>query len=96
MVTKATHAAECERFEQIPNIGRAMAADFRQLGFVHPRELAGQDPLSLYQRMVRLSGQRQDPCVLDTYMAAVDFMQGGPVRACWEYTLERKRRFPDL
>lgn len=96
MATKAASAAECERFEQIPNIGKAMAEDFRQLGFVHPRELAGQDPLALYQRMCRLSGQRQDPCVLDTYMAAVEFMEGGPAKAWWAFTAERKRRFPDL
>ncbi len=96
MAAKASCAAECERFEQIPNIGKAMAGDFRQLGFVHPRELAGQDALALYQRMCRLSGQRQDPCVLDTFMAAVEFMEGGPVKAWWEYTDERKRRFPGL
>ena len=96
MAAKAASAAESERFEQIPNIGKAMAGDFRALGLVHPRELAGQDPLALYKRMCRLSGQRQDPCVLDTYMAAVEFMQGGPAKAWWAFTAERKRRFPEL
>ncbi|MFO1253687.1 MAG: helix-hairpin-helix domain-containing protein [Inhella sp.] len=83
------------RPEQILNIARH-GGDFRQLGFVHPRELAGQDAAALYQRMCRLSGQRQDPCVLDTFMAAVEFMEGGPAKAWWEYTGERKRLLLDL
>lgn len=32
----------------------------------------------------------QDPCVLDTFIAAVDFMHGAPARPWWYYTKERK------
>ena len=39
---------------------------------------------------------RQDPCVLDTFLAVVDFMNGHPPRAWWEFTPERKKRFPDV
>ena len=93
---KATRAEDCQRFEQLPNIGRAMAADFAVLGLQHPSELAQQDPLMLYRRLCALTDQRQDPCVLDTFMAAVDFMQGAPALPWWHYTPARKQQFPDL
>ncbi|MBB5205541.1 hypothetical protein HNQ51_002860 [Inhella inkyongensis] len=95
-MSKASCAEACQRFEQLPNIGRAMAADFALLGLQHPAELAQQDPLHLYQRLCLLTAQRQDPCVLDTFMAAVDFMRGAPALPWWHYTAARKQQFPDL
>lgn len=87
---KARRASECERFEQLPNIGIAMAADLRSLGLVHPRELAHRDPFVLYQSLCVQSGQRQDPCVLDTLMAITDFMRGAAPAPWWHYTAQRK------
>lgn len=88
---KAACADQCRQLEQLPNVGPAMAGDLRSLGLVHPRDLCGQDPWSLYRRLERLTGKRQDPCVLDTFMAVVDFMQGAAPRPWWAYTPERKR-----
>ena len=90
---KASCAEECERLEQLPNIGPSIAADLRALGIVHPRELAGRDALQLYQALCRLSGKRQDPCVLDTFMAATAFMGGGAALPWWAFTAERKAKF---
>ena len=73
---KARHAAECDMLEQLPNIGPALAADLRRLGIQHPGDLASRDAFALYQALCTLSGRRQDPCVLDTFLAAVDFMRG--------------------
>ena len=88
---KATRAEHCHRLEQIPNIGPALAADLRILGLLTPAALVGQDPYALYERLARLTGQRQDPCVLDTFIAATRFMAGDPARPWWHYTPERKR-----
>lgn len=93
---KALCAEDCQRFEQIPNIGPACAGDLRRLGLTHPQDLAHQDPLALYQRLCQLTGERHDPCVLDTLLAAVDFMQGAPARPWWHYTATRKANWPDL
>ena len=93
---KAATAADCTRLEDLPNIGPAMAADLRALGIAHPQALAGQDALALYQALCRLSGKRQDPCVLDTYMAATDFMRGAAPAPWWVYTAERKRLYATL
>jgi len=85
-----------ERFEQIPNVGRATAEDLRLLGFRTPAELAGQDPRALYDRLCERTATRQDPCVLDVLISAVRYMEGAPARPWWAYTAERKTQHPDL
>ncbi|MBI3367147.1 MAG: helix-hairpin-helix domain-containing protein [Burkholderiales bacterium] len=87
---KVSHAADCQRLEDLPNIGPSMAADLRQLGIQHPRELAHHDPFVLYQSLCAVTGCRQDPCVLDTFMAATDFMRGATAAPWWAYTAQRK------
>lgn len=87
---KARRAADCERLEQLPNIGPSAAADLCALGIRHPSDLAGRDPLALYRALCRLRGTRQDPCVLDVFMAATDFMAGAAPRPWWAYTARRK------
>ena len=79
------------RLEDIPNVGRSIAADLRQLGIACPDDLAGRDPYEMYARLCRLTGQRQDPCVLDTFIAAVRYMEGAPKKPWWKYTAERKK-----
>lgn len=90
---KAATAAECQKLEQLPNIGPALAADLRLIGIHTPAELRGKDPFVLYQKLCAATGQRQDPCVLDTFMAATDFMRGAPAAPWWKYTPQRKALF---
>lgn len=90
---KAATAAECDRLEQLPNIGPSIAADLRLIGVLHPQQLATADALALYQALARATGKRQDPCVLDTFMAACAFMRGGPAQPWWAYTADRKQRY---
>jgi len=87
---KARSAQECEALEQLPNIGPSLAADLRLLGILHPKELAGRDAFVLYQALCAKTGQRQDPCVLDTFMAVTDFMRGAEPAPWWTYTPQRK------
>jgi len=81
------------RLEQLPNIGKAMATDLRLLGIERPQQLIGREPLGLFQALEELTGQQQDPCVLDTLMAVIDFMEGGEPRPWWSFTTERKQRY---
>jgi len=80
------------RLEQIPNVGPRIAADFRKLGVEHPHGLAGRDPYALYDQLNTVTGVRHDPCVLDTFISAVRYMEGAPKRPWWHYTPQRKRR----
>ena len=82
---------EVTRLEDIPNVGPSIATDLRQLGVTSPDELRGADPYALYDALCRITGRRHDPCLLDTFIAAVRFMQGEPKKAWWKYTSERKR-----
>ena len=88
---KAASAAECEALEQLPNIGPSLAGDLRQIGIEHPRDLRGKDAFVLYQKLCAATGQRQDPCVLDTFMAATDFMRGAAPAPWWTYTAQRRQ-----
>ena len=90
---KATDARSATVLEAIPNIGASLAQDLRLLGINRPRELIGRDPHSLYEALCERTGARQDPCVLDTFISAVRFMEGAPSRPWWHYTPERKKAF---
>jgi hypothetical protein len=87
---KAASADDCVLLEDLPNIGPSLAADLRLIGVRTPRELKGRDAFVLYQQLSAATGTRQDPCVLDTFMAAVDFRNGAAAAPWWRYTAERK------
>ena len=82
---------DISQLEDIPNIGRSIANDLRQLGTKFPSDLPGRDPYKMYEELCRITGQRHDPCLLDTFIAAVRFMEGGPKKPWWKFTAERKR-----
>lgn len=88
---KASHAKDAVRLEDIPNIGVSLAEDLRLIGIVHPRDLKGKDGMDLYHRLNRKTGARHDPCVADTFLAAVDFMNGGKAQPWWMFTPVRKK-----
>lgn len=94
---KALSAAHCMHdtasLQLLPNIGPALAADLESVGVHCPRDLIGRDAFALYQALCVKTGRRQDPCVLDTFMAVIDFMQGAPAAPWWRYTPQRKRLY---
>lgn len=80
--------------EDIPNIGPAMARDLRLIGVETPAQLQGKNPFGMFERLIQVTGNRQDPCVLDVFISAVRFMEGGPPLPWWTFTAERKRLHP--
>jgi hypothetical protein len=78
------------------SIGPAMLRDFDMLGIRSVAELAKQNPQRMYARLNRISGQRQDPCVLDVFCAAVAQAQNPrlPAEECqwWYWSRNRKQR----
>ena len=88
---KAARAEDAQRLEDIPNVGASIADDLRAIDIFEPAQLVGQNPYELYRRSNAVAGVVQDPCLCDTFIAAVRFMEGGPVRPWWYYTAERKR-----
>jgi Pathogenicity locus len=78
--------------EDLPNVGTAIAGDLRAIGIRKPAQLKGRDPYALYASLNRVTGMRHDPCVLDTFIAVVRYVDGGPAKPWWAFTAERKRR----
>lgn len=89
--SQAAGRREVARLEDIPNVGPAVATDLRQLGINSPGELVGRDPYAMYDELCHVIGVRHDPCMLDTFIAAVRYMEGGPKQPWWAFTAERKR-----
>ena len=78
------------RLDALPNIGSAIAKDLELIGIDHPKQLVGQNPFELYDRLCKTTGTRVDHCVIDVFMSAVDFMDGGEPKSWWEFTEKRK------
>jgi len=84
--------ARVVQLTDLPNVGKAMAADLRLLGFDAPAQLAGACPFEMHARLCQLTGQRHDPCVIDVFMSVTRFMGGEPPRHWWEFTEQRKQQ----
>ena len=87
---KADTAAQVRVLTDIPNIGVSMAQELRGLGITTPTDVAAMDPVAAYDALRTPMGARHDPCVLDTFLAAKDFMNGGPAQPWWHFTPLRK------
>jgi len=83
---------EIIRFQDIPNVGKAIEKDFILIGLKEPIELINKDPYQMYNELCKVTKQRQDPCVLDVFISAVNYMKGGPPKKWWEFTKERKAK----
>lgn len=76
----------------IPNVGPAVARHLERLDVTVPADLRGRDPDELFERLCELDGRRHDVCLLDTFVAAVSYAEGGPARPWWEVSRERLAR----
>ena len=59
-----------DELQALPGIGPSLARDLRALGVRRTADLRQRDPERLYQRLNRLRGERQDPCVLYAFRCA--------------------------
>lgn len=79
------------KLEDFPNIGEAIASDLRSLGILTPQQLSTRAPLKTYLALSGHMGQRHDPCVLYTLMAAQHYLQSGEAVSWWKFTEQGKR-----
>jgi len=61
-------------FQRIPGVGKSIAQDFLDLGFVSSAELAGQKAEELYEQLNRLKGERTCRCMLYVFRCAIYFI----------------------
>lgn len=84
------------KLHDLISVGPAMLRDFELLGIHSVDSLAQQEPKRMYQRLCRITGERQDPCVLDVFSAAVAQARDPllPPEQCqwWYWSRKRKTR----
>jgi hypothetical protein len=85
-----THTDRIDLLE-LANVGPAVVRYLARIGITKRSQLAGRDPVELYDELCALDGRPHDPCLLDTFMSAVDQATGLPARPWWDYTAQRKR-----
>ncbi|HXW54661.1 MAG TPA: helix-hairpin-helix domain-containing protein [Candidatus Cybelea sp.] len=82
------------RLEDLISVGPATLRDFEELRIRSLSALARQSPEGMYQRLNRLRGQHQDPCLLDVFCAAVAQARDPrlPAARCRWWWWSRRRR----
>jgi len=83
--------SEVKQLTDLPNIGKAGAADLHLLGISQPADLFGRCPFMMYEQLCEMTAARHDPCVIDVFMSVTRFMNGEAPQAWWTFTDERKR-----
>jgi hypothetical protein len=78
------------------SVGPATVRNLHSLGVHRVAQLARAKPESLYNKLGRLSGRRQDPCCLDVFSAAVAQARNPnlPAEKCawWYWSQQRKAK----
>ena len=93
---KASNVHEAKELRDIPNIGIDMESTLKLIYINTPRDLKSKNPYELYIKLCKATNTRYDPCVLDTFMAAVDFVNGAVSKPWWCYTKTRKELYPNI
>jgi len=79
------------KLTDLPNIGKVIAVDLRLVDIQHPQDLIGKNAYQLHDQLCRATGENKDPCVIDVFLAVIDFMEGGYPVPWWKFTAERKK-----
>ncbi|MBF0300242.1 MAG: mitomycin resistance protein [Oligoflexia bacterium] len=90
---KAKNVKDTIYLEQIPNIGKSIANNLRLIAIKRPKDLYGKDPYKLYCKLCKRTQIRHDPCLLDVFISAVNFIEGHGKKPWWFFTKERKNNF---
>jgi len=78
------------QLEDLPNIGKVIAADLQRIGIVRPDHLARREPLAIYREMSKVMGHRLDPCLLYTLLSLKHFLDCGEAQPWWNFTAAGK------
>jgi hypothetical protein len=79
------------------SVGPSILRDFELLSVRSMTQLAKHDPRRMYHKLCRVSGEYQDPCVLDVFSAAVAQARNPllPPEQCrwWYWSRQRKAAY---
>ncbi len=75
---------------ELPNIGKAIAADLMAIGIRSSADLSGHDPLKIFNALEETMGRRHDPCVYYTLLSVQHFLATGVSLPWWKFTAQGK------
>ena len=78
------------KLTDLPNIGKAIAADLLAVGVASPEDLKVKDALEIFNGLKAVMGHRHDPCVYYTLLSAKHFMATGESLPWWKFTAQGK------
>ena len=84
------------KLEDLPNIGKSIAADLRAIGILFPHQLTERDPLAIYNELSNIMGHRHDPCVLYTLISAQHFLESGNALPWWKFTEQGRKLLNEI
>ena len=85
--------------EEIPGVGRRIAAVMESLGIRSVSDLAGRDPEELYRRECVLKGFQEDRCALYVWRLAVYYAENPvrePEKLKWWYWKDKPYPPPEM
>lgn len=84
------------RLKDLISVGPAFLRDFELVGIRSVAQLARANPRKLYEKLCKVTGQRQDICCLDVFSAVVAQARNPrlPAEKCqwWYWSRRRKAR----
>jgi hypothetical protein len=83
------------QLRELISVGPAMLRDFELLGVRSVAQLARANPRQMYSKLCRISGERQDICVLDVFTAAIAQARDpllAPEKCQWWYWSRRRKK----
>lgn len=80
----------------LKNVGKATLADLQLLGITTIKQLKKQNPDSLYTKLQKITGTKQDPCVWDVFAAIIHEAKTGEKLPWWHFSQIRKNHDRDL
>lgn len=88
--------ADKRKLRDLVSVGKAFERDLALLGITEVEQLKGRTADELYERLQDITGTRQDPCVHDTFRAAIAQAENPnlPEEQCrwWYWSNVRKRK----
>lgn len=74
----------------LPNIGKAIAADLSAIGIVSPGDFNGKDFLKIFHDLKPIMGHRHDPCLYYTLLSVKHYFLTGESLPWWKFTDQGK------
>ena len=74
----------------LPNIGKAIAADLKKIGINSSSDIEKRNLLSIFDELRTVMGKRHDPCVYYTLLSVKHFLRTGESLPWWKFTEQGK------